>query len=50
VSKLGFDRLDDRPRARGQMREHPTAVLDCDLELVALDENPVLTSALGSDC
>ena len=40
-----------RSRTRGQMREHPAAVLDRDLELVALDENPVLstTSALESN-
>ena len=43
-----------RPGGRepaGRLREHPAAVLDRDLELVALDENPVLstTSALESN-
>jgi hypothetical protein len=33
------------PRRRRQVGEHPAAVRDLDLKLVALKENPILVSA-----
>jgi hypothetical protein len=45
ASLLGIEimphRLGGRSRARRKVREHPAVLLDSDLELVALEENPV---------
>jgi hypothetical protein len=36
--KIASEQFGRRSRARGQVREHPAAVLDCDLELVAFEK------------
>ena len=41
VGEVVAQRL-DRPRLRRQVGEHPAVVRDCDLELIAVRENPVL--------
>jgi len=47
VRKIASEQFGRRSRARGQVREQPAAVLDCDLKLVALpldlgDEFPLM--------
>jgi len=39
--KIASEQFGRRSRARGQVREHPAAVLDCDLQLIAFERNLV---------